>query len=82
MSYSDSHGPIDMIVVLSVPPEMEYEYSIEVVKEHAYTKVFRFEFETMLDALNFIDTSDEPAGLQNAALLMDTPTDDINAPFK
>jgi hypothetical protein len=69
MAYRESHGPIDMVVVLSVPPEYRPNGS----GEPAGTIVYRFEFDTLLDAKDFIDTSDDIPGLLSAHLMADLP---------
>jgi hypothetical protein len=78
--YKESHGPIDMVVVLSVPAQGRPTRD-NPDYEPPGTIVYRFEFETLEDAKGFIDTSDDIDGLLNAAIMMDTPTDDIEAPF-
>ena len=43
------------------------------VTEPAHTRVWRMEFETEEDALMFLDTSDDPGGLNNVEVLQAAP---------
>jgi hypothetical protein len=49
---SETVGPIDVVIVVNVPADID--------TEPPYTKVYRYEFETLRDAEEYIKAGTEP----------------------
>lgn len=50
----ETTGPVDVIVTLAVPADRWHNANEHLVDEPAFTKVYRLEFETFRDAMNFV----------------------------